>query len=285
MGEIVGAAVVCHQPSIMMPEEIRRLMGGGTDTSMVDGLAVMKKAIQDAGADTLIIFDTHWFTTTEHIVAGAPHYKGLYTSDELPTLITDHAYDYPGAPELAQSIADIGAERGVGTLNCTNTNIALHYPTINLVHYLRDNEKILSTGVCQSAEAHNFIAFGEVLGEAIKQTDTRAVLLGAGGMSHKFWPLDTIFQHAEFSPEHVFTKEARKMDEKIIDLWEKGDHASVIAMYPEYRKHSPEGFFAHYLMMIGALGGGGCKSKGMKMSDYENAVGTGQVHMWFDLAA
>ena len=75
------------------------------------------------------------------------------------------------------------------------------------------------------------------------------------------------------------------MDQKIIGLWEKGDHASVLAMYPEYRKHSPEGFFAHYLMMIGALGGGECKSKGTKMSDYENAVGTGQVHMWFDLAA
>ena len=53
----------------------------------------------------------------------------------------------------------------------------------------------------------------------------------------------------------------------------------------EYRKHNPEGFFGHYLMMVGALGGAACTAKGRKMSNYENAVGTGQLHMWFDVAA
>jgi hypothetical protein len=59
----------------------------------------------------------------------------------------------------------------------------------------------------------------------------------------------------------------------------------VIALYPKYRQLNPEGFFGHYLMMVGALGGPRCMAPGRRMSAYENAAGTGQVHVWFDVAA
>ena len=35
-------------------------------------------------------------------------------------------------------------------------------------------------------------------------------------------------------------------------------------------------------MMVGALGGAGCRAPGVRYSDYESAAGTGQVHMWFE---
>ena len=52
--------------------------------------------------------------------------------------------------------------------------------------------------------------------------------------------------------------------------------------YPDLRRHAPEGLFGHYLMMVGALGGAGCRAPGVRYSDYESAAGTGQVHMWFE---
>ena len=66
-------------------------------------------------------------------------------------------------------------------------------------------------------------------------------------------------------------------------LWSAGDHAGGIDLYPEYRRFSPEGFFGHYLMLGGALGGRACHAKGVQLSDYENAVGTAQAHVWFEL--
>ena len=39
--------------------------------------------------------------------------------------------------------------------------------------------------------------------------------------------------------------------------------------------------FGHYLMMVGAIGGHACTAPGVAYSEYENAIGTGQVHMWF----
>jgi 3,4-dihydroxyphenylacetate 2,3-dioxygenase len=285
MGEIVAAAVVGHQPAIMAPEELRRRLGGGQDTSLVAGFATMRAALDRVGVDTWIIFDTHWFTTVEHVVGGLDHYAGVYTSEELPTLIEDLVYDYPGAPDLAAAVSEVGRERRVRVVNATNPHVAVHYPTLNVIHHMHRGEKVLSVATCQTAQAHNFLDLGAVIAAAVERVDGRVALLGSGGMSHTFWPLDEIKDHASFRPEDVISPEAAAMDAWILDRWAVGDHEAVIGDYPEIRTHHPEGFFAHYLTLVGALGGAACEAKGTPMSEYENAVGTGQVHVWFDVPA
>jgi 3,4-dihydroxyphenylacetate 2,3-dioxygenase len=37
--------------------------------------------------------------------------------------------------------------------------------------------------------------------------------------------------------------------------------------------------------MIGALGEGDCTATARQYGEYENSVGTGQVHLWFDRPA
>jgi 3,4-dihydroxyphenylacetate 2,3-dioxygenase len=50
---------------------------------------------------------------------------------------------------------------------------------------------------------------------------------------------------------------------------------------PEFLKHVPEARFGHYLMMAGACGGPDWTWPGVRYSDYENATGTSQVHVYF----
>jgi 3,4-dihydroxyphenylacetate 2,3-dioxygenase len=270
----------------MAPEPMRKAMGNGRDTTLVDpGMARLREALDASRADTFVIFDTHWFTTIEHIGAGAARFRGVYTSEELPTLITDREYDYSGAPTLAEALATATGERGVRFLNATNPHIGVHYPTLNALHYLHRGEAVLTIGICQTAEAHNFLDLGACLAEAVRRTpNVRVALIGSGGMSHTFWPMDVILDHASFRPEDVVSPEARAIDERILAHWRDGDHTAVVDLYPEYRRFHPEGFFGHYLMLVGALGGRGCRAPGRQLSEYENAVGTGQVHVWFDVA-
>lgn len=61
-----------------------------------------------------------------------------------------------------------------------------------------------------------------------------------------------------------------------------GDHRRIVETMDEYMPHNPEGDFGHYLMMLGAVGGADCTAPGELFSDYENATGTGQVHVWFE---
>ena len=180
-------------------------------------------------------------------------------------------------------IEKVAKKKKVRASNVKNSNLPMNYPTLNLLHYLHQGENILSVGICQTAEAHNFLDFGQVLGEAVQKTDGRVALLAAGGLSHRFWPMDDLPSHFSWDPKNIHTPEARAMDEKILSLWQDGNHSAVIDLYPDYRPFAPEGFFGHYLMMVGAIGGRACTAPGRLMSEYENAAGTGQVHMWFEL--
>jgi 3,4-dihydroxyphenylacetate 2,3-dioxygenase len=283
MGEIVAAAVLGHQPTIMLPEAQRVKLGGGRDTTLATGFASVRERLDAVGADTLLIVDTHWFTTFEHVIAGQPHHRGIYTSEEVPRVICDLEFDYPGAPELAELVHAAAKERGVLTTNVTTPHFPYHYPTINLVHWLHRGEQVLSTGVCQTAEPEDFLAYGAVIGEAITRSDRRVALIGSGGMSHRFWPLQQLGAHMGYGADGVISDEARAIDLLIIDLWARGDHAAVIDLSPELRALAPEGRFGHYLIPVGALGGRGCHARGEQLSEYESSVGTGQVHMWFDL--
>jgi 3,4-dihydroxyphenylacetate 2,3-dioxygenase len=283
MGEIVAAALFAHAPGIMAPEPARKAMGGGRDTTLVSSLPEMRRRLDAARPDTFVVFDTHWFTTIEHAVAGAEHFRGTYTSEELPTLIRDHPYDYPGAPELAAKLTELARAQGVRCTNATSPHMAVHYPTLNLLHYLHRGERVLSVSICQTARAHNWLDLGGVLARAIAATGHRVALFASGGMSHRFWPMDTILEHASYDAKDVHSERARQMDHRILALWSAGDHAAVIDLYPEYAELAPEGFFGHYLMLVGALGGRACGAKGTALSEYENAVGTGQAHVWFEL--
>ena len=233
-----------------------------------------------------MVFDTHWLTTVEFVVTAHARRRGLYTSGELPRVIRKLPYDLAGNPTLASSIAASVRERGaVRCIANDDDHLPIHYPTVNLAHYLDRGERWLSVSLCQTARDDDFLAVGAALGQAIRESDERVVLIASGGLSHRFWPLCELERHEASDPIHVRTPEARAADEQRLAWWERGDHAAAIDSMDSYRPHKPEGVFGHYLMMVSALGGRDCVAAGRKFSAYENATGTGQVHVWFDRPA
>jgi len=284
MGEIVGAAIVAHVPPIVMDPDTLAGLYGPNGTTLRDGLHRMRAECLDrVAADTFVVFDTHWYSTVEHIVAAHERRHGLYTSEELPRGMRQMPYDLRGDPELARAFERVAAGRDdTRVYACDDPYLPIHYPTTNLLPFLQRDEAWVSASVCQTATPEDWLLAGQLLAEAIAGLDRRVVLLASGGLSHRFWPMREFALHETAGIEHIRTPEARDADLAVIAALEAGDHAAVIAGWPEYRRHSPEGFFAHYLLMVGALGGAACTAPGTRWSDYESAAGTGQVHIWFD---
>ena len=287
MGQIVGAALVSHVPPIVLPVADRLELNNGADFSLVDGLHRLRaEQLDRVRPDTIIVFDTHWFTTFEHIVTAHARRSGRYTSDELPRGNPAMPYDLPGDPELAHAIAAQAEGRNDTWIHATDDPyIGIHYPTLYLTPYLQRDEAWISIGVCQTATISDFLLFGELIAQAIAAVDRRVVLLASGGLSHRFWPLREIRDHETAALDNITSPEAAANDQVLIARHEAGDHAAVLADYPTLRRFSPEGMFAHYLMMVGALGGADCTAHGVRYSEYESAAGTGQVHIWFDTLA
>ncbi len=287
MGAIVGAGLLSHVPSIMLPEAERRSRYAGRDTSFPQALReIYRERIQPASFDTFIIFDTHWFTTRGFVVNTQEHLAGIYTSDELPSAIHDLAYDYRGDKMLGEAIVTEAQKTGLRCEGADYQGMALHYPTLNLMHYLNSQRehRVLSVGVCQTASHERNLELGTAIGRAIEQSGRRVVILAAGGLSHRFWSYDDMAAHSSPDPTHVSSEANRAYDQKIIDLLKRGEHAPVIKVVPDFRaKCSPEGFFAHYSMLAGVLGGEACRARALQYGEYENAIGTGQVMLWFAL--
>lgn len=283
MGEIVGVGLISHAPTIMFDREERLDLNEGKEISLVPGLVRLREEIFDSvEPDTIIIIDSHWFSTVEHILSAQARRQGVFTSSELPRGMAQIPYDYTGDPELAQLAAALGEELGTPTHASEDDHLPVYYATTNLLHYLRDEENVVSVSVVQTGEMADFMTMGEALGEAVSRLDRRAVVLASGGMSHTFWPLKQIPKHEASAPVHIITPEAREADEERIEWMKAGDHARIVDTMDDYYLHAPEGMFGHYLMMLGAVGGRDCTAPGELFSEYENATGTGQVHVWFE---
>ncbi|GLV26393.1 extradiol ring-cleavage dioxygenase [Sphingobium sp. Cam5-1] len=285
MGTIVGAALVSHHPGLMQPEDFRIQMGAGQDSDLVPGFARLRERINAVEADTLVIFDSHWFTTGYHLFDAGEHYSGTYVSDEMPWYLYDQPYDYRGAPDLARLCEDVAAEQNVMGLATAHPLLPRHYATINVVNAIKAHERVLTVGTCQNCKSEHFLESGRVLAEAIRRSDARVVLLASGALSHKFNGINWVQKNPRiYDPENVSSPENVESDREAIALMEEGRHDVIVDRFPTlYRKIPWEGFGGHYLQMIGALGGRDCRAKGETLSEYENARGTGNIHMWFEV--
>jgi 3,4-dihydroxyphenylacetate 2,3-dioxygenase len=163
-------------------------------------------------------------------------------------------------------------------------NLPLHYPTLNVMYYFNPDRRrrVLSMSVCQTASVQNDLTFGAALGDAIRVSDRRVVIVASGGMSHRFWDYDRVLDHASADPSDISSTANRLYDEKIMEQFRAGRHADVIASAEDFRTHcSPEGRFSHYLTMAGALGAEKWNWRGEQFGRYEAAIGTGQSIFYF----
>ncbi|MGH6930853.1 MAG: hypothetical protein ACREEE_00310 [Dongiaceae bacterium] len=284
MGEVVACGLLAHVPTVMLPEEVRHELNNGRDFSVVDGFRRMhREVLPPLEYDLVIVFDSHWFSTVEFLITAHARRSGKFTSDELPRGMSQVPYDFPGDPEFAKAAAGNGRKHGTWITAIDDPCLPIHYATINLLTYLqRGQETWVSVSCCQTAETEDFLRAGRALRQTIAAMDRRVVLMASGAMSHKFWPLRELRNHEAAGIEHIFSPAHSAADLARIEWMKAGDHAQVLQTMPEFLKFRPEANFGHYVMMAAAMGEGDWTAPGRLYSDYENSIGTGQVHIWFD---
>jgi 3,4-dihydroxyphenylacetate 2,3-dioxygenase len=285
MGEVVGAGLIAHVPTIVLPEEIRRELNNGEDTTLVAALHQLRQEVFDViDYDTVVVLDSHWATTVEFVVTAQKRRSGLFTSEELPRGMSQRPYDFPGDPDLAHLIASKGPEHCTWITAIEDDHLPIFYATTNLWEFLGQglpDKRWISIGVCQTADIEDNLRLGRALGDAIAESDRRVMLIASGALSHTFWPLRKLRDHEAAGVEHIYSPEATAADAERLEWFAKGDHARVLETMPEFYRYRPEARFGHYLMMIGALGEGDCMATSRQYGKYENSIGTGQVHLWF----
>jgi len=280
MGKLALAAKITHVPSIYLSE----LPGPrqGTRQDAINGHQEIGRRCRELGVDTIVVFDTHWLVNANYHVNCAPHFKGLYTSNELPHFISNLPYEFPGNPALGQLLAKVCSEQGVETLAHPATTLAPEYGTLVPMRYMNQDQhfKVISvSALCQVHYLNDSARLGWAMRRAVEEHyDGTVAFFASGSLSHRFAQngLAPEYAHKILSPllEH--------MDRDVIRMWQAGDWPTFCEMLPEYAsKGHGEGFMHDTAMLLGALGWSEYTGQAEIVTPYFGASGTGQLNAVF----
>ncbi|WP_028469030.1 3,4-dihydroxyphenylacetate 2,3-dioxygenase [Neptunomonas japonica] len=283
MGEIVLAAKITHVPTMLLSEQPGRLEG--CRKQAIDGHKEIARRAREAGADTVVVIDTHWLVNNGYHINSNSRFKGNYTSHEFPHFIQNMEYDYQGNPELGDLIAKKATDKGVYTLSHQVDSLTLEYGTLVPMYYMNEEAdlKIVSiSGWCSVHSLESSRILGEAIREAIEASDSKVMVLASGSLSHQIWANDDYeANNGTFTISKEFN---RQVDLRVLDLWQQGDNATFLKMLPDYANLcSGEGGMHDTAMLFGALGWDEYQGKGEIIGEYFPSSGTGQVNVVFSL--
>lgn len=283
MGEIVIAAKVTHVPTMLLSEQPGRLEG--CRQQAIDGHKEIARRAREAGADTVVVLDTHWLVNNGYHINSRDAFKGVYTSNEFPHFIQDMGYEYQGNSKLGDLIAEKATEKGVFTLSHQVESLDLEYGTLVPMRYMNPESDLKVVSIAAWCTVHNIDSsriLGEAIREAIEESDSKVMLLASGSLSHRIWANDDYeANNGTFTISREFN---RQVDLRVLDLWQQGEIATFLKMLPDYADLcSGEGGMHDTAMLFGALGWDKYKGKGEIIGEYFPSSGTGQVNVVFEL--
>ena len=282
MGQLALAAKITHVPSMYLSELPGPRFGSRQDA--IDGHHEISRRCRELGVDTLVVFDTHWLVNASYHINCAPHFKGTYTSNELPHFISNLGYESPGNPELGKLLAKTCNDFGVDTLAHDATTLAPEYGTLVPLRYMNADQhfKVVSvSALCQAHYLNDSARLGWAMRQAVEQHyDGTVAFLASGSLSHRF-------AQNGLAPEFAFkvwSPFLEQLDRRVLEIWERGDWATFCDMLPEYAsKGHGEGFMHDTAMLLGALGWKGYDAPAEIITPYFGASGTGQLNAVFPI--
>lgn len=280
MGTLALAAKITHVPSMYLSE----LEGPrkGTRQDAIEGHIELGRRCRALGVDTIVVFDTHWLVNANYHLNCAPHFKGLYTSNELPHFISNLGFEFPGNPELGHLLASTCSSMGVETLAHDSTTLNPEYGTLVPMRYMNADQhfKVVSvSALCMAHYLNDSARLGWAMRRAVEEHyDGTVAFLASGSLSHRF-------AQNGLAPEFAFriwSPFLEALDREVVNIWQRGDWKTFCGMLPEYAaKGHGEGFMHDTAMLMGALGWSAYDGKAEVLTPYFGASGTGQINAVF----
>ena len=280
MGELALVGKITHVPSMYLSE-----FDGprkGTRQDAIDGHREISRRCRELGVDTLVVFDTHWLVNANYHVNCAPHFRGLYTSNELPHFISNLPYESPGNPALRRLLAQACTEQGVETLAHDATTLAPEYGTLVPLRYMNADQhfKVVSvSALCMAHYLDDSARLGWAMRRAVEERyDGKVAFLASGSLSHRFAQNGLAPEYAH----RIWSPFLEMLDRQVVAMWERADWKPFCEMLPEYAsKGHGEGFMHDTAMMLGALGWSDYDGRAQVLTPYFGASGTGQINAVF----
>ena len=280
MGTLALAAKITHVPSMYLSE----LDGPhkGCRQAAIDGHIEIGGRCRALGVDTIVVFDTHWLVNSGCHVNCAPHFEGVYTSNELPHFIKNLPYAYDGNPALGKLIAEEATRAGVHTRAHDTTSLGLEYGTLVPMRYMNAERHFKVVSVSALCTVHNLadsVELGRAVRRAVEQRYQGTVaVFASGSLSHRFAQNGVSEQYLH----RMWDEFLSQVDQRVVELWRSGDWKTFCAMLPMYaEKCYGEGGMHDTAMLLGVLGWDQYTAPAEIVTPLFASSGTGQINAVF----
>ena len=141
----------------------------GCRQAAIDGHREIGRRCRELGVDTIVVFDVHWLVNANYHINCAPHFKGIYTSNELPHFIKQHGLRLPGQPG-ARPAARARLQRSTAWRRCAHdaTTLDLEYGTLVPMRYMNADQHFKVVSVSALCTVH-YLNDSARLGWAVRQ--------------------------------------------------------------------------------------------------------------------
>jgi 3,4-dihydroxyphenylacetate 2,3-dioxygenase len=283
VGKLALAAKITHVPSMYLSELDGP--GKGQRQEAIDGHHEIGRRCRELGVDTIIVFDTHWLVNSAYHINCAPHFKGVYTSNELPHFIYNMKYEYDGNPALGQLLARVANSHGVETLAHAATSLAPEYGTLVPMRYMNSDRhfKVISiSALCMVHYLSESARLGWAFRRAIEdEYDGTVAFFASGSLSHRFAQNGLADEYRD----KMWSPFLERLDHNVVKMWQRGEWGDFCEMLPEYAsKGHGEGFMHDTAMLLGALGWSHYDREAEVITPFFPSSGTGQINAIFPVS-
>ncbi|MHC1682886.1 MAG: AmmeMemoRadiSam system protein A [Clostridiaceae bacterium] len=273
MGKILGFYTMPHPP-IVIPE-----VGKGEENkiqSTFDSCSKIGEEISKLNPSTIIIITPHGTMFSDAVaITSEDKLSGSLSNFGVPQVKMDFNIDIP----LTDKIASKAEQHNVPVVKLDNrvadlynTDFKLDHGTIVPLYFINkraNNFKLvhITYGMLSDIELYKF---GMAIQDAVKESDTNAVFIASGDLSHRL---------KEDGP-YDYNADGEKFDKSIIHLLEKGDVLGVFNMNHNVIENAGECGLRSFYVMLGAMNGHNIIGE---LLSYEGTFGVGYGVMRFNL--
>lgn len=260
---MLSFAAICPHPPLLIPD-----IGGEDAARVQDTSSAMRKLGHDLARrdiDTIVIISPHGPVFMDYMSVNLAE----RLTGDFADFSSDIRMDVPNDTELARYIKDL-ADTNKFPLQTVSEPLD-HGTMVPLYFLMEERPEAKACHISFSYLDYNrHFTFGEIISEAIEDTDKKVALIASGDLSHRLTPQAP----AGYSPR------GKEFDEKLIEKLEKNDVMGILDMDSALIEDAGECGLRSIIILLGALS----RADGyeFKKLSYESPFGVGYMVGRFD---
>ncbi len=217
----------------------------------------LKQAMQQAGEsaravnpDVLVIYSAQWISVLGHSFQADPNPRGVHVDENWYDL-GDFEFNFKVDVELSKLAEETVRGKGFATKLINYEGFPVDTGTLVVLKAFNPENKIpvmiVSSNIYASPE--DSFRLGEAIGEALRHSGKKAVLINCSSLSNRFLTEDIVP-----AQDRLASQKDDEWNRRMLDLIQAGKTAEVLAKAPDYIKEAnPEMQFKGFYWLMGVL--------------------------------